>query len=454
MASSGDSKLVSWDQEPILLQNEPVQYRPLPYVPYALPTFTSKSKYRKFQILKLLVGMVTLMPLRLILFVTSIGLASISATIACKNKPRTVYGHPADMKESNWANILTNRFVRLGLFALGLTSIEFKGKVPVDYDQDKPWLKYSVVAAPHSATFDWAMVVSRAMRLLSPVIKAEAGLAKGVAHIVRTTMPLVVKRDSPESRKEAVVDTNRRINEGPENGWFPVLCFPEGTNGNRKQILRFKAGPFIAGKPLIPVIIKYPHDESHNDNDLVTWAHFGRSVLTGILLHMCRLQTSIVYQFMDPYYPTEEESKNPALYAENVRQLMSKEAKLPTSDWTFEDAKLMRICQKHKFQPEIGAIKIAKVFSGIKSSEKHATELLNKYIECLKKYMPKRPENRVKGLLPVLERSIIIDEIICKRGESTDCKEQRNLFDEKLPSYISFEQLAVVYGKVLTQKIS
>jgi len=438
-----------------LLQEEPVQYRPLPYVPFALPTLTSKSKpkVKKFQTFKLLLGFLTLFPLRILLCIIAGLGAWVSGKFACRGKPKTVFGHAADMRESDWANILTNRFIRLLLFAMGLTSIEFRGKVPVDYDQDKPWLKYSVVAAPHSATFDWAMVVSRATRLLSPVIKAEAGLANGVWHVIRTTMPLIVKRESAESRKEAVIDTNRRINEGPEKGWFPVLCFPEGTNGNRKQILRYKAGPFIAGKPLIPVIIKYPNDDNQNDNDLVTWAHFGRSVPTGILLHMCRLQTSIVYQFMDPYYPTEEESKNPSLYAENVRQVMSKEAKLPTSDWTFEDAKLMRICQKNKFQPEIGGIQVAKIFSGLKGSEKHATDLLNKYIECLKKYMPKRPENRVKGLMPVLEKNVVLEDIVGKLEHGQGNAEILKVYGEKLPSYVSFEQLAAVYAKVITQKV-
>ena len=96
---------------------------------------------------------------------------------------------------------------------------------------------------------------------------------------------------------------------------------------------------------------------------------------------MCRLQTKIVYTFLDTYYPTEEEKLNPSLYAENVRQVMSKELKKKTSDWTFEDAKLMRQCERAKLQPEIGAIKVEKVYAGFKQGEKHASELLSSYSE-------------------------------------------------------------------------
>jgi len=455
-------KFNNFKTEESLLENEPIQYRPIPYIPFCQETFTSKAsnKFKILQKFKLILGAIILLPVRIILLIFALTGASISAAIATYKKPITVYGVKADCLESQWSIVFTNRFMRLALFALGLTSIEFKGKVPVDFDQNTPWLKYSVVAAPHSATFDWSMIVARATRLLSPVIKAEAGLIKGVRHVVRVTMPIVVKRESSESRKEAVLDTNRRINEGNDGNWYPVLCFPEGTNCNRKQFCRFKAGPFIAGKPLIPVIMSYPNDEKIDDNDLVTWPHFGRSVGKTILLGMCRLQTTIIYTFLDTYYPTQEEQKNPSLYAENVRQLMSKQSKIPTSDWTFEDTKLMRICQKSKFQPEIGGIQIAKIFNGIKGYDKIGIELLNDYIDVLKNYMPRRSENRIKGLLPVIEKNIIINEIINKnRNENSLLKDfntpqNKIYFNEKLPNYVSFEQLSIIYAKLISQKIT
>lgn len=430
-----------------ILSEPAIQYRPLPYVPYRQPTFTSKSSFKKFQIFKLILGAIILFPIRLIGTIITVGLAIPLAKFHLRGLPHTNFGHGPDVKEGHWMTVMINRLVRAGLFFLGLTNIEFKGKVPVDYDQDKPWLKYSVVAAPHSGTFDWSLVVARATRLFSPIIKSEAYNAQPVNRLIRTTMPVSVDRTSRESRSNAVKDQNTRLTEGWSKGWFPVICFPEGTNGNRKQLLKFKAGPFIAGQPLVPVLMSYPQDEQVDDNDLATWPHFGRSVLMTIFLGMCRLQTKIVYTFLDTYHPTEEEKQNPSLYAENVRQVMSKELKKKTSDWTFEDAKLMRQCQRAKLQPEIGAIKVEKVYAGFKQSEKHASELLASYIKILNKYIH-RMDEKIDGLLPVVQKKILLKELYGKNEEGVP-----EIFEKRLPTYVSFEQLAVVHAKWLTQKV-
>lgn len=429
-----------------ILSEPVIQYQPLPYVPYRQPTFTSKSTFKKFQLFKLVLGAFILFPIRLIGMIISVSLATIVATIHLRGKPHTNFGIAPDVQEGHWVTVLTNRLVRAGLFFLGLTNIEFKGKVPVDYDQDKPWLQHSIVAAPHSGTFDWSLIVARATRLFSPIIKSEA-YEGPLNRLVRSTMPVSVERTSRESRSNAVKDQTLRLTEGWKKGWFPVICFPEGTNGNRKQLLKFKAGPFIAGQPLVPVLMSYPQDEQVDDNDLATWPHFGRSVAMTVFLGMCRLQTKIVYTFLDTYYPTEEEKLNPSLYAENVRQVMSKELKKKTSDWTFEDAKLMRQCERAKLQPEIGAIKVEKVYAGFKQGEKHASELLSSYIKILNKYIH-RMDGKIEGLLPVVLKKTLLKELYGKTDDGIP-----EIFQQRLPTYVSFEQLAVVHAKWLTQKV-
>jgi len=166
-----------------------------------------------------------------------------------------------------------------------------------------------------------------------------------------------------------------------------------------------------------------------------------------IFLGMCRLQTKIVYTFLDTYHPTEEEKQNPSLYAENVRQVMSKELKKKTSDWTFEDAKLMRQCERAKLQPEIGAIKVEKVYAGFKQGEKHASELLASYIKILNKYIH-RMDGKIEGLLPVVLKKTLLKELYGKTEEGIP-----EIFTQRLPTYVSFEQLAVVHAKWLTQKV-
>jgi len=435
-----------------ILAEPEIQYRPLPYTPFRQPTFTSKSKYKKWQTFKLILGAVILVPIRIIGLLISVSCAIAAAYLYLKGQPRQVYGHKPDVKEGHWLVVIINRCVRLGLFFLGLTSIEFRGKIPVDYDQDRPWCAHSIVAAPHSATFDWALVCARATRGFSPVIKKSTGEAAAVRRLVRMTMPIIVDRSSKESRVNAAKDIMTRMTQGFKAGYLPVLGFPEGTNGNRQQLLKFKAGMFLSGEPVIPVLLSYPENEQKDENDLQTWPHFGRSVPLTILLCMCRLKTTLVYTFLSPYYPTEEEKKNPPLYAENVRQLMSKELKKPTAEWTFEDAKLMRQCQRAKVQPEIGAIKVEKIYAGFKNGEKQASELLASYIKVVQKYAKRvvndefqDAQQNMKGLLPVVNKKVLLGELY---GAETP-----EIFERRLPNYVSFEQLALVHAKHLTQKV-
>jgi len=435
-----------------------VQYRRLVKQPFRTRKFTSKSAYKSLQILKLAIGAVTLFPLRIILLFFTVALAYVTAAIGDYLTPRNMAPEARTLAyckfaTHSWWILVTNRLTRLTLFCLGLTSIKLKGKVPVDYNQDTPWMNYSVVAAPHSGTFDWSLIVAKASRLLSPTIKAEA--YKPAQHYIKLTAPIVIDRMSSESRRNAVKETNKRIIDGTSKGWFPVLCFPEGTNGNRKQLLRFKAGPFIPGQPLIPVIIRYPQDDDLNENDLITWAHFGRSVPFSILVCMCRLQTTIVYQFLDPYFPTKEEQQSASLYAENVRQYMAKEAKVETSDWTYDDIRLMKRCRKSRVQPEIGAIKVAKVFENVKKFETISMDLLEVYLSVLEANMSEREKEQQRAstskLLPVLNREILVAKLMtCDIYPlGSDMAKIEEIFERRLPNYVSFEQLAIVFAEVL-----
>lgn len=437
-----------------VLQAEPLQYRKLPYTPFRQPVFTSKSKYKQLQKLKLLIGAIVLFPIRFVIFVLSLSLGGIFASILVLHRPRHLLTNPADIKEDSWLIIITNRLIRLGLFALGLTNIEFRGKVPVDYTQDRPWLQHSVICAPHTGTFDWSMIVSRATRLLSPVIKAEIGDAYGLWKLIRLTMPVLVSRDRKQSRTDCLTDMNKRQREGFKSGWFPLMCFPEGTNGNRKQLLKFKPGPFIAGKPVIPVLMSYTNDEGDENNDLCSWPHFGRSVPLTLFLCMCRLQTTIVYTFLDTYTPTLEEQNNPNLYAENVRQVMSKELKKNVTEWMFEDALLMRQAQKAKLQPEIGAIKLGKVFAGVPNQLTVAKDLLAKYLDVVNELTDRSVEEHdspssTVGIMPVVEKEVLLRKLFGKNWR----KDAPLQYTERLPSYVSFEQLSIVHAKTLTQKI-
>ncbi|KAK7274634.1 hypothetical protein RIF29_15730 [Crotalaria pallida] len=77
-----------------------------------------------------------------------------------------------------------------------------------------------------------------------------------VGTIVRAMQVIYVDRFSPSSRKHAIKEIKRRASC---NRFPRVLLFPEGTTTNGRNLISFQLGAFIAGLPIQPVIVRYPH---------------------------------------------------------------------------------------------------------------------------------------------------------------------------------------------------
>ena len=64
---------------------------------------------------------------------------------------------------------------------------------------------------------------------------------------------------------------------------------------------------------------------------------------------------------MPVYHPNEEEKKNAHLYGNNVRNIMAEYLKLPISDYSFEDVRLMTKMEKYNLPGLTGRIKVVKI---------------------------------------------------------------------------------------------
>lgn len=101
--------------------------------------------------------------------------------------------------------------------------------------------------------------------------------------------------------------------------------------------MSFKPGAFVPGKPVQPILVRYP-----NDVDTVTWTwnqqHGAKSVLW---LTLSQPFSRASLEFLPVYNPSPEEIADPKLYASNVRDVMAKALSVPTCDLTFEEVKTM-----------------------------------------------------------------------------------------------------------------
>jgi lysophosphatidylcholine acyltransferase/lyso-PAF acetyltransferase len=121
-------------------------------------------------------------------------------------------------------------------------------------------------------------------------------------------------------------DAVQAIAERAVDRRFPLLAIaPEATTKAQPCLLKFRRGAFSAGQPVCPVLLRY------------RYRHFNPGWGIGFTpFHVYRLMAQFVnhleIEVLPPYHPSEEERRDWALYAENVRRLMGKRLGQPLVD--------------------------------------------------------------------------------------------------------------------------
>ncbi|XP_021612847.1 lysophospholipid acyltransferase LPEAT1 isoform X3 [Manihot esculenta] len=136
-----------------------------------------------------------------------------------------------------------------------------------------------------------------------------------------------VQRESKSSDFKGVAGAvTKRVGEAHQNESAPIMIlFPEGTTTNGDFLLPFKTGAFLAGTPVLPVILRYPYQRFSPAWDSI-------SGVRHVIFLLCQFINYIEVKRLPVYYPSQEEKDNPKLYASNVRWLMAREGDLVMSD--------------------------------------------------------------------------------------------------------------------------
>ncbi|XP_041663970.1 lysophosphatidylcholine acyltransferase 1 isoform X2 [Cheilinus undulatus] len=206
-------------------------------------------------------------------------------------------------------------------FCGGFHWIKVKGQ------QAKPSEAPILTVAPHSSYFDAIPVT---MTMCSIVAKLESRSIPVWGTLISYIRPVFVFRSDQHSRRKTVEEIKRRARS--EGEWPQIVIFPEGTCTNRSGLILFKAGAFIPGLPVQPVVLRYP-----NKLDTVTWTWQGPGAFKILWLTLCQLHNPMEIEYLPIYKPSAEERENSALFANNVRKLMAKALELPLTDLSFDD---------------------------------------------------------------------------------------------------------------------
>jgi len=110
----------------------------------------------------------------------------------------------------------------------------------------------------------------------------------------------------------------------------PILIFPEGTTTNGHYIIPFHLGAFIGGHPIKPIAVRYPYKKFSPSWETISFTSHVFRLLT-------QLQNNVEIIFLPIYYPSEDEKKDPKLYAKNMQELISQTLKIPVYYSTFKD---------------------------------------------------------------------------------------------------------------------
>jgi lysophosphatidylcholine acyltransferase / lyso-PAF acetyltransferase len=98
-------------------------------------------------------------------------------------------------------------------------------------------------------------------------------------------------------------------------------------------LLRFKTGAFLAGAPVLPVIIKY------DPKDPVSPAWESIDAFWHTFLMLANPVHFVTMVELPVYVPSEEEKADPALYAENVRKYMLRVGGFKPSEASLVDSR-------------------------------------------------------------------------------------------------------------------
>ncbi|XP_074864430.1 lysophosphatidylcholine acyltransferase 2 [Carettochelys insculpta] len=314
------------------------------YPPSVRNPFVHEGRLRATDKARTVLFGIILLPLRAICIALILLLAWLFAAIAT-----FCHAERGSVPLVGWKRKMTQcafqYFGRVMFFCMGF-QVKVKGEVACPLEAP------IFVVAPHSSFFDGIACVLAG--LPSIVSRLENLSAPIFGTILRCLQPVLVSRLDPDSRRNTINEITKRATSGGQ--WPQVLIFPEGTCTNRSCLITFKQGAFIPGVPVQPVLLRYP-----NRVDTVTWTWQGYSFKQLCLMTLCQLFTKVEVEFLPVHVPTEEEKKDPTLFANRVRNTMAMALNVPVTDHTFEDCRLMISAGQLTLPMEAGLVEFTKI---------------------------------------------------------------------------------------------
>ncbi|XP_061807058.1 lysophosphatidylcholine acyltransferase 1 [Nerophis lumbriciformis] len=323
--------------------------------------FVHVMKFSPMEKAKIAVMTVTLFPIRLLIAAFMMLLAWPFAFLASVGRSETTIEPQCLWRRL--VDIILKIIMRVMWFAGGFHWMTVKGRRALPAEAP------IITLAPHSSYFDAIPVT---MTMASIVMKAESKDIPLWGTLIKYIRPVFVSRSDQDSRKKTVEEIKRRAHSGGE--WPQIMIFPEGTCTNRSCLITFKPGAFIPAVPVQPVVMRYP-----NKLDTITWTWQGPGAFEILWLTLCQLHNEFEIEFLPIYTPSEEEKRNPALFAINVRRVMAEALGVPITDYSFEDCQLAMADGQLRLPVDTCLLEFAKLVRRLGLKPQNTEKVLQEY---------------------------------------------------------------------------
>ncbi|KAL6055620.1 Lysophosphatidylcholine acyltransferase 1 [Balamuthia mandrillaris] len=285
------------------------------------PFDNNTSQLTYYEIFKLATFGLVVAPLRFLIALVTLVLATLLAKIALVGlSQEELYAKPL----TPWRKRFIDSYYYLGRFmllVLGFWWINVKGK---------PDPKAKIVVSNHVSFADIPFYVYYLRP--APLSRIENASIPIIKELHYGLQAILVSRDEEASRQNAKKTIKER---SIQPSWPPTLIFPEGTTSNGKSLITFKPGAFIPGEPVQPVVLRFPH--VHLD---LCWVNGSPSPLMLVWRILSQPVIHLEVQFLPTHYPSQEEKQDAMLFAENVRHRMASALNVPVTSHSFADVKL------------------------------------------------------------------------------------------------------------------
>jgi len=147
----------------------------------------------------------------------------------------------------------------------------------------------------------------------------------------------LVKKNKIE---EAALERRKAVTKGDKPAYPPILVFPEGTTTTSNTLLQFKKGAFLSGQPVQPVVVQYPFC-----NFEMVWGGDANAGWVAWRM-LSQVYNCMTVEYLPVVTPTEDEKKDPDLFATRVRELMGEKIDdVYLTEHSYEDLRLLNAAQ-------------------------------------------------------------------------------------------------------------